>query len=168
MKFSEWFQLNEELSGDLPKPIGRIVMLDMRFEDWPEENKFKAGMNQKDRVPAFFAVTPEKQHYLYYNGKKFEELPPAEVEGQSKVKGVASVLNSTKPVMPECPENVLDLNRVEGKWWDFTAGYDEDGDLVKVPIVKHDEDESDLRTSISKKKDIEWPMPKKPVKKKSL
>ena len=153
MQFRHWLQLNERGGGTLPRPIGRIAMIDMRFEDWDDNNKLKPALQQTNRSPRWYAVTPDKMHYIYFDGEKLTSVPQDLKTGDQ----LTSVPNAQKPEVPEVPKDVLDLNRIESKWWDYVAGYNREGYIVKVPMRVREDDRMAIRYALSKKIDVEWP-----------
>ncbi len=156
MQFREWLQLNELTAHTLPKPIGRIAYLDMRFEDWDDAKSRGIKrwlMASQGRGLPWFGVTPDKQNYLYWDGAKLTDAPKQDGEpGRER-----SVPNSKKPDMPEVPEDAIDLGKYERDWWDYVAGYSADSEMVKVPKATRDSDISQIMRSRQKNIDMEYP-----------
>ncbi len=157
MQFREWLQLNELTSHTLPKPIGRIAYLDMRFEDWDDVKSrgIKRWLiaSQARGLP-WFAVTPDKQHYLYWDGKQLTDVLPGEEDQPSRPR---SMPNSKKPEIPEVPETAIDIAKYQPDWWDYTAGYSANGEIVKVPKETRPADIANIIKSRQKNVDMEYP-----------
>ena len=157
MQFREWLQFNEMTSHTLPKPIGRIAYLDMRFEDWDDEKSRGIKrwlMASQGQGLAWFGVTPDKQHYLYWDGEHLTDAPSGQPDQTNRPK---SVPNSKKPEMPELPDEAIDIAKYQPDWWDYTAGYSADGDLVKVPKETRDADKQNIIKSRDNNVDMEYP-----------
>lgn len=127
MNFKEWFILNErpyaslQYSGDSDAlNQKRISIIDLRAEDWIASSdsiaeKLKPRLQaMMPPPPAFYGRMPSGD-WIHFDGSDMFNYKVTNVK-------------------PSLGIDLDNLEGLEGYWWDYTIGWDEDGDVVKRPI----------------------------------